>query len=255
MNFGADFPCDVSFELLGQGATSKVYLAKDKKTKNLRAVKIIERERVEERKYIETEVEIMRNLPFHPNVVHLYEAISLSSSSSFSSFSSSSLFSSLSSSSSSSSRLCLILEYCDEGDLELFLEKREGKGMEVWEVLLLVRQLAFALRFLFLNRVCHRDLKPRNLFLKSWKREKEEREGRGERGGREERGEREEREGGEGRGEKGEVEGEKEKMEMEMEEMEEMVGELGLVVKLADFGLAKRFVFPQVFLFFFFFFL
>ena len=161
LNFGPNFDYDINPKIIGRGATSEVYSATEKRTKKKRALKIINKAKVEDKyyKYLEAEVAIMKALPPHQNIVRFYETFESSSSSSSSS-------SSFSPSLSSPSHLCLVLELC-ETDLEgLILEERRFRERDC---LPLMQQVAMGLHFLLLHNVCHRDLKPKNIFLKESK--------------------------------------------------------------------------------------
>uniref|UniRef100_A0A6B2L1S6 Protein kinase domain-containing protein n=1 Tax=Arcella intermedia TaxID=1963864 RepID=A0A6B2L1S6_9EUKA len=60
--------------------------------------------------------------------------------------------------------LCIVLEFCEGGDLEKYTVAKGGWLREA-EVRPLVRHLALGLQFLVDARILHRDLKPENLLL------------------------------------------------------------------------------------------
>lgn len=60
--------------------------------------------------------------------------------------------------------LYLVMEYSPLGDLEGYIEKKQGK-FELAEVSLIIRELSNGLRFLRTQSIVHRDLKPANILL------------------------------------------------------------------------------------------
>lgn len=63
--------------------------------------------------------------------------------------------------------ICLVMEYCDGGDLSGLIRRarQRQKPFSESEVLRLFTQAASALEYLHMNGILHRDLKPHNLFL------------------------------------------------------------------------------------------
>lgn len=64
-------------------------------------------------------------------------------------------------------KLNIIMEYCDQGDLQQFLKKfTQAKVFvreeQVWEIFL---QIAIALHYLHSQRILHRDMKSANVFM------------------------------------------------------------------------------------------
>ena len=61
-------------------------------------------------------------------------------------------------------RLNIVLEYCNEGDLHTYLEKRKEylSEDEVWKIFI---QVTLGLHHLHSQSILHRDLKSLNLFL------------------------------------------------------------------------------------------
>ncbi|KAA6368082.1 MAG: putative NEK protein kinase [Streblomastix strix] len=64
-------------------------------------------------------------------------------------------------------QLCLILEYCKNGDLRKIITDLQKLPIEerinrVWDIF---AQITLALDFLHSNQVVHRDIKPENIFL------------------------------------------------------------------------------------------
>ncbi|XP_075264989.1 serine/threonine-protein kinase Nek11-like, partial [Convolutriloba macropyga] len=63
---------------------------------------------------------------------------------------------------------CIISEYCNGGDLGLLIEKAKKEGTHFSEVEILdyFCQVVLATRYMHQKQILHRDLKPRNIFVK-----------------------------------------------------------------------------------------
>ena len=57
---------------IGEGASAKVYKVKEKSTGEIRAMKQVEKSKLPDVKYFETEIKILSLLD-HPNIVRLFE--------------------------------------------------------------------------------------------------------------------------------------------------------------------------------------
>jgi aurora kinase len=126
---------------LGSGRFGKVYLAREKKSKFIVALKMLsirELERSHVEHQVRREVEIQSRLK-HPGILRLYGYFW------------------------DKERIYLILEYCAGGQLfDLLREKQcfsEPKAADY------VKQVAQALRYCHSHKVIHRDIKPENLLL------------------------------------------------------------------------------------------
>lgn len=64
------------------------------------------------------------------------------------------------------SNLCIVMGYCEGGDLTGFLKKRRGRLLPEKDVLNLFVQMTLALHFMHEKKILHRDLKSQNIFLK-----------------------------------------------------------------------------------------
>ncbi|OEL29166.1 Serine/threonine-protein kinase ATG1a [Dichanthelium oligosanthes] len=129
--------------LVGQGSFAKVFRAAHRRTGARVAVKAIDRRRVDrldKRAHagILKEREILKSID-HPNILRLIDTID------------------------TTDMMYLILEYCDGGDLDAFLQKH-GR-LPVATAKDLMRQLAEGLKVLRERNIVHRDLKPQNLLL------------------------------------------------------------------------------------------
>ncbi|KAF8397136.1 hypothetical protein HHK36_016043 [Tetracentron sinense] len=126
--------------LLGQGTFAKVYYARNLKTNQSVAIKVIDKEKVLKVGLIEQikrEISVMR-LVRHPNVVQLYEVMA------------------------SKTKIYFVMEYAKGG--ELFNKLAKGRLKE--DVARnYFQQLISAVDFCHSRGVYHRDLKPENLLL------------------------------------------------------------------------------------------
>ncbi|KAG8073225.1 hypothetical protein GUJ93_ZPchr0006g43246 [Zizania palustris] len=132
-------------EKLGEGSFAKVFRATHLPTGAVVAVKEISLDKITDyvRGSILEETSILSTVS-HPNILHLVETIQ------------------------EEERLCLILEYCDGGDLDGYRTKG-GKDMDARLPVATARdfgrQLAEGLKMLRGRSIVHRDLKPQNLLL------------------------------------------------------------------------------------------
>ena len=130
-------------EKIGRGTFSNVYKGYYPELKVEIAVKKINRRGIEKmRKYIDTEIEIMKDLN-HPNITKLYDVIYDNRK--------------------NYENIYLILEYCPNGDLTSLLKKK--KIMDESEAKKYLQQLANGLKYLTENNIFHRDLKPQNILI------------------------------------------------------------------------------------------
>lgn len=61
--------------------------------------------------------------------------------------------------------ICIILEYCDGGELSQFIKKQGNLSETVCQKLM--QELALALKFLRYYCISHLDLKPQNILIKT----------------------------------------------------------------------------------------
>ncbi|CAL4912273.1 unnamed protein product [Urochloa decumbens] len=125
---------------VGQGSFAKVFRAVHRRTGARVAVKAIDRRRVEKRVHdgIIKEREILKSID-HPNILRLLDTID------------------------TTNMMYLVLEYCNGGDLDAYLQKRGRLPVDTAKDLM--RQLAEGLKVLRERNIVHRDLKPQNLLL------------------------------------------------------------------------------------------
>jgi len=62
--------------------------------------------------------------------------------------------------------LCVVMSYCDGGDLSHFVKNQRGRKLREKHVLDLFVQIALALHFIHNRNILHRDLKAQNIFVK-----------------------------------------------------------------------------------------
>ncbi|ENH73231.1 Serine/threonine-protein kinase ATG1 [Fusarium oxysporum f. sp. cubense race 1] len=146
---------------IGKGSFAQVYLGWHKDTKAAVAIKSVELERLNKklRENLYSEIQILKTLR-HPHIVALHDCLE------------------------STSHINLIMEYCELGDLSLFIKKREklathpathdmarkypsapNSGLHEVVIRHFLKQLTSALEFLRSKNYVHRDVKPQNLLL------------------------------------------------------------------------------------------
>lgn len=126
---------------LGKGKFGRVYLARERKSGFICALKVLHKDELVQgkvEKQVRREIEIQSNLR-HPNILRLYGFFS------------------------DSKRIFLILEYAARGELYKHL-RREGRFPE-WKASYYIAQMAAALQHLHKKHVIHRDIKPENILV------------------------------------------------------------------------------------------
>jgi BR serine/threonine kinase len=125
---------------LGKGQTGLVKLGVHHKTGKKVAIKIVNREKLNESVLMKVEREItIMKLIEHPNVLRLYDVYE------------------------NKKYLYLILEHVSGGELFDYLVKKSR--LTIKEARKFFRQIISALDFCHSHLICHRDLKPENLLL------------------------------------------------------------------------------------------
>jgi len=132
---------------IGSGSYGKVYKIIRKSDKKVLIWKEMRLEGIPEngRKLIENEISILRELD-HPNIVKQYETFT----------------------DDSNSKLYIVMEYCEKGDLDKLIlqNKNNNKFVDedlIWDILV---QSLNALKYMHNDRkILHRDIKPSNIFL------------------------------------------------------------------------------------------
>ncbi|CAH9141551.1 unnamed protein product [Cuscuta epithymum] len=127
-------------KLLGHGTFAKVYYARNVKTNESVAIKVIDKEKILKvglTAHIKREVSILRRVR-HPNIVQLYEVMA------------------------TKSKIFFVMEYVKGG--ELFNKVAKGRLKEE-DARRYFQQLISAVAFCHARGVYHRDLKPENILL------------------------------------------------------------------------------------------
>lgn len=139
-NLRIDDCYELSAKIVGEGAFGQVRTAKDRSTKQMRAVKIIQKSAAGQVKKMMEEIEIISLLD-HPNIVRLFESFQDRKS------------------------VFLIMEWCDGG--ELFERIVEAGTFNEVVAATCVKQMFLAVNYLHQNLIIHRDLKPENWLVSS----------------------------------------------------------------------------------------
>ncbi|KAG8190579.1 hypothetical protein JTE90_014056 [Oedothorax gibbosus] len=132
---------------LGKGSFSKVYLAHHILFGNKVALKVIDRNQIEEDyvlKNLTREASILRKLK-HPNIVNFYEDLS------------------------HEQLYCLSLELVEGSDLSQFLNRQPSRRVSEKFAKTLFYQMVSAVRYMHKANVLHRDLKQENILLEHGK--------------------------------------------------------------------------------------
>ena len=123
-----------TIKFLGKGVFSEVYLIQHKQTEELFARKCIHHNKVNLK---DRELLIMKKIK-HPNIVSFYDSFE------------------------ESNQLNIIIEYCEKGDLQEFLN---GRKMKEKHALHYFYQILQGLNYLHSNNIIHRDIKPQNILI------------------------------------------------------------------------------------------
>ncbi|CAJ2506224.1 Uu.00g003540.m01.CDS01 [Anthostomella pinea] len=146
---------------IGKGSFAQVYMGKHKVSGAAVAIKSVELGRLNNKlkANLYSEIKILKKLR-HPHIVALHDCIE------------------------SKTHINLMMEYCELGDLSLFIKKRDklvthpatcdmarkypsvpGAGLNEVVIRHFLKQLVSALQFLRESNFVHRDIKPQNLLL------------------------------------------------------------------------------------------
>ncbi|KAF2226784.1 kinase-like domain-containing protein [Elsinoe ampelina] len=126
---------------LGKGKFGRVYLAREKSTGFVCALKVLHKSELQQgkvEKQVRREIEIQSNLA-HPNILRLYGHFH------------------------DSKRIFLILEFAGKG--ELYKHLRKEQRFPEWKAAQYIAQMAAALKYLHKKHVIHRDIKPENILV------------------------------------------------------------------------------------------
>ena len=126
---------------LGKGKFGRVYLAKERSTGFVCALKVLHKSEIQAgkvEKQVRREIEIQSNLA-HPNILRLYGHFH------------------------DTKRIFLIIEYAQKG--ELYKHLRKAQRFQESVAAGYIAQMASALKFLHRKHVIHRDIKPENILV------------------------------------------------------------------------------------------
>jgi len=126
---------------LGKGKFGRVYLAKERSSGFVCALKVLHKNELQHNKVekqVRREIEIQSNLA-HPNILRLYGHFH------------------------DAKRIFLILEFAAKG--ELYKHLRREQRFPEWKAAQYIAQMAAALKYLHKKHVIHRDIKPENILV------------------------------------------------------------------------------------------
>ncbi|EDN10976.1 serine/threonine-protein kinase Eg2 [Histoplasma capsulatum] len=126
---------------LGKGKFGRVYLARERSTGFVCALKVLHKSELVQgkvEKQLRREIEIQSNLR-HPNILRLYGHFH------------------------DSKRVFLILEFAGNG--ELYKHLRKENRFPEWKAAQYIAQMAAALKYLHKKHIMHRDIKPENILV------------------------------------------------------------------------------------------
>ncbi|KAK3082205.1 Serine/threonine-protein kinase ark1 [Coniosporium uncinatum] len=126
---------------LGKGKFGRVYLAKERSSGFICALKVLHKSELQQgkvEKQVRREIEIQSNLA-HPNILRLYGHFH------------------------DAKRVFLILEFAGKG--ELYKHLRKEQRFPEWKAATYIAQMAAALKYLHKKHVMHRDIKPENILV------------------------------------------------------------------------------------------
>ena len=128
---------------LGKGSFGEVFLTQKKNSPQLLATKRIEIKQLKDplnKKYLQYEIDVMKQLRNHPNIIKLIDLIQ------------------------TPNHFYVIMEYCNGGSLSDCLEKY-GKPFPIEIIQYLMRQIVEGLKYIHSKKIIHRDIKLENILV------------------------------------------------------------------------------------------
>ncbi|KAF2159350.1 hypothetical protein M409DRAFT_60931 [Zasmidium cellare ATCC 36951] len=126
---------------LGKGKFGRVYLARERSTGFVCALKVLHKSEIQQgkvEKQVRREIEIQSNLA-HTNILRLYGHFH------------------------DTKRIFLIIEFARQG--ELYKHLRKAGRFPEWQAAQYIAQMASALKYMHKKHVMHRDIKPENILV------------------------------------------------------------------------------------------
>ena len=127
---------------LGKGQFGTVYKAKQEETGDIFAMKTVKKQSIQAnarlKTLFDTEIHIMSKIK-HPNILHLYEYLE------------------------TNNNFYLVIDFCNNGDMETHLKKHQFLGEE--ESVYFLMQVMNGFKELHKHKIMHRDFKLANIFL------------------------------------------------------------------------------------------
>ncbi|XP_027251037.1 serine/threonine-protein kinase Nek5 isoform X2 [Cricetulus griseus] len=125
-------------KIIGEGTFGKVYLAKNKTESNYCVIKEVDF--TQEKEASKKEVILLAQMK-HPNIVTFFSAFQ------------------------ENSRLFIVMEYCDGGDLMQRIQRQRGVLFSEDQILCWFVQISLGLKHIHDSKILHRDIKSQNIFL------------------------------------------------------------------------------------------
>eukprot|EP00002_Diphylleia_rotans_P038773 TRINITY_DN8861_c0_g1_i2.p1 TRINITY_DN8861_c0_g1~~TRINITY_DN8861_c0_g1_i2.p1 ORF type:complete len:729 (-),score=152.74 TRINITY_DN8861_c0_g1_i2:319-2505(-) len=132
-----------TLQMIGRGSYGEAYLVRhrvERQTYVLKRMKLRAATR-KEKDSAKLEVSLLSKL-LHPNIVAYKESFTTKD-----------------------ETLCIVMAYCEMGDLADYIKKRRGKSIDEYQIVDWITQITMALDFIHSKKVLHRDLKSQNIFL------------------------------------------------------------------------------------------
>ena len=136
-----NYTFNVNSDMLGKGAFSKVYLAKNKLNGEQSAIKIVSIQKLREQNLfslLQNEIQAMKMVS-HPNIVQIHGVLN------------------------TQNNVYIIMEYCDGGDVGDILKAKKNLSEEV--SIKILKDILRGYKELLSKGIIHRDLKPDNFFI------------------------------------------------------------------------------------------
>lgn len=131
-------------KVLGKGQFGKVWRARHRLNQEIFAVKVMDVIKVDSnpilKKLLKSEVSIMHDIN-HPNILHLFEFLK------------------------SKENYYLVIQFCNQGDMEQYMKSKGIKNFEEKEAVMLLKQIMNGFAELRSRKILHRDFKLANIFM------------------------------------------------------------------------------------------